>query len=108
MVRLAAASAGCPLTAIRKVGFGNRDRPVRVDDMAAVLAGSNVEAARAAVRGLTGDIPVFERNGKLYGRLAVSAVPLFSRCNPGLIEQVGSGGTSWVSNSLEFKEIELR
>ena len=64
-----------------------------VGDMAsAVLAGSNVEAARAAVRGLTGDIPVFEKGGKLYARLAVDAAPLFSRCNPEIIEQVGSGG----------------
>jgi hypothetical protein len=63
-----------------------------VADMAAVLEGTNVEAARAAVRSLTGNIPVFERNGKLYGRLTVDAAPLFSRHNPGIIEQVGSGG----------------
>jgi hypothetical protein len=63
-----------------------------VADMAATLRGSNVEAARAALRGLTGDIPVFEQGGKLYGRLTVDAVPLYSRCNPALIEQVGSGG----------------
>jgi site-specific DNA recombinase len=63
-----------------------------VADMASVLGGSNVEAARAAVRSLTGDIPIFQREGKLYGRLAVNAAPLFSRCNPRLIEQVGSGG----------------
>jgi Recombinase zinc beta ribbon domain len=64
-----------------------------VADMAATLGGSNVEAARAALRGLTGEIPVFEHGGKLYGRLSVDAVPLFAaRCNPGLIEQVGSGG----------------
>jgi site-specific DNA recombinase len=63
-----------------------------VADMAATLGGSNVEAARAAVRSLTGEIPVFEHGGKLYGRLSVHAIPLFARCNPGLIEQVGSGG----------------
>jgi hypothetical protein len=64
-----------------------------VGDMAsAVLAGSNVEAARAAVRGLTGEIPVFEKDGRLSARLAVDAAPLFTRCNPELIEQVGSGG----------------
>ena len=63
-----------------------------VGDMASVLAGSNVEAVRAAVRGLTGDIPVFEKDGKLYARLAVNAAPLFRRCNPELIELVGSGG----------------
>ena len=57
-----------------------------VADMAAVLAGSNVEAVRAAVRGLTGDIPVFEKDGKLYARLAVNAAPLFRRCNPELID----------------------
>ena len=34
-----------------------------VADMAAALAGANVEAARAAVRSLTGDIPVFEKDG---------------------------------------------
>ena len=60
--------------------------------MAAVLKGTNVEAARAAVRSLTGDIPVFEKNGKLYGRLTVDAAPLFAQRNPGIIEQVGSGG----------------
>ena len=33
------------------------------------------------------------KDGKLYGRLAVNAAALFSRCNPLLnIEQVGSGG----------------
>ncbi len=56
-----------------------------VGEMGSVLRGSNVEAARAALRSLTGEIPVFERDGKLYGRLSVDAVPLFSRCNPGLI-----------------------
>lgn len=35
---------------------------------------TNVEAARAAVRGLTRDIPVFEKDGKLYGRLTVDAI----------------------------------
>ena len=59
-----------------------------VAEMAAILRGSNVEAARAALRGLTGDI----KEGRLYGRLTVDAVPLFSRCSPGLIEQIGSGG----------------
>jgi hypothetical protein len=63
-----------------------------VADMASELGGSNVEVARAALRSLTGDIPVFERGGKLYGRLRVDPIPLFSRCNPRLIEQVGSGG----------------
>ncbi len=63
-----------------------------VADLASTLGGSNVEAARAALRGLTGEIPVFEHGGKLYGRLTVSAVPLFGQCNPPLIEQVGSGG----------------
>jgi len=63
-----------------------------VADMASVLAGSNVEAARAAVRGLTGEVPVFEKGGRLYARLAVDAAPLFSRCNPEIIEQIGSGG----------------
>jgi hypothetical protein len=63
-----------------------------VADMASVLEGANVEAARAAVRSLTGDIPVFEKGGKLYGRLTVDAAPLFGRRNPGIIEQVGNGG----------------
>jgi site-specific DNA recombinase len=63
-----------------------------VAEMAATLGGSNVEAACAALRGMTGDIPVFEKGGRLYGRLSVDAVPLFRRCNPALIEQVGSGG----------------
>lgn len=63
-----------------------------VTDLAAVLEGTNVEAARAAVRSLTGDIPVFEKDGKLYGRLTVDAAPLFRQRNPGIIEQVGSGG----------------
>jgi hypothetical protein len=32
-----------------------------IDDLASVLSGSNFEAARAAVRSLTGEIPVFEQ-----------------------------------------------
>jgi len=64
-------------------------------EMAQVLEGSNVEAARAAVLSLTGEIPVFEEAGKVYGRLSVDAVPLFGRCNLELVEQVGSGGPIW-------------
>jgi hypothetical protein len=62
-----------------------------VADMVATLRGSNVEAARAALRGLTGDIPVFEQGGKLYGRLTVDAIPLYSRCNPALIDDLPDG-----------------
>jgi hypothetical protein len=44
--------------------------------MAAILEGSNVEAARVALRSLIGTVPVFENAGKLYGRVGVDPMPL--------------------------------
>jgi hypothetical protein len=79
-----------------------------VADLASVLSGSNIEAARAAVRSLTGEIPVFEHGGKLYGRLAVDAAPLFARHNPGFVEQVGSGGPLQNWKSMKTKDLRLR
>ena len=53
-----------------------------VADMAAVLQGANIEAARAALRSLVGIIPVFEDSGKLYGRIGINRLPLFRSRNP--------------------------
>jgi hypothetical protein len=49
--------------------------------MAATLESSNVEGARAALRSLIGTISVFEKAGKLYGRIGVNPMPLYRR-NP--------------------------
>ena len=53
-----------------------------VAEMAVVLQGSNIEAARAALRSLIGSIPVFQDAGKLYGRIGINALPLFQSRNP--------------------------
>jgi hypothetical protein len=52
-----------------------------VAEMAGTLEGSNVEAARVALRSLIGTVPVFENAGKLYGRIGVDPMPLYRR-NP--------------------------
>jgi hypothetical protein len=53
-----------------------------VAQMAGVLQGSNIEAARAALRSLIGSIPVFEDAGQLYGRIGLNPMPLFQPRNP--------------------------
>jgi site-specific DNA recombinase len=53
-----------------------------VADMAQTLRGSNIEAARAAVRQYTGSIPVFQKDGKLYGRMRLDSAALFQSRNP--------------------------
>jgi site-specific DNA recombinase len=63
-----------------------------VADLAEALAGSNVEAARAQLRGLVGTVPVFAEGRKLYGRLGLDRAQLLRSTNPGLLESCGSGG----------------
>jgi hypothetical protein len=63
-----------------------------VADLAAALAGSNVEEARAALRGLIGPVPVFAKEGKLYGRDGFNSAQLVRKSNPDLIGSIGSGG----------------
>jgi rubredoxin len=53
-----------------------------VAEMATVLQGANIEAARAALRSLLGSIPVFEDAGQLYGRIGLNPTPLFQPRNP--------------------------
>jgi hypothetical protein len=53
-----------------------------VADMAEVLRGANVEAARAALRSLIGIVPIFEDSGQLYGRVGINPLPLFQSRNP--------------------------
>ena len=53
-----------------------------VAEMAAILQGANIEAARAALRSLIGNIPIFEDAGQLYGRIGLNPTPLFQSRNP--------------------------
>jgi hypothetical protein len=61
-------------------------RPIRY-----TLEGSNVEAARVALRSLIGTIPVFKDAGKLYGRTGVDPMPLYRR-NPSTFGVMVAGG----------------
>jgi hypothetical protein len=61
-------------------------------DMAATLKGSNIEAARVALRALVGSIPIFAEGGKIFGRIGLDLAQLFRSSNPRFIESVGSGG----------------
>jgi hypothetical protein len=61
-----------------------------VADLNAALQGSNVEAARAALRSLVGNIPVFQTGRQLAARLTMNPAALIR--NPGNVLLVGSGG----------------
>lgn len=61
-----------------------------VADINDALHGNNVEAARAALRSLIGEIPVFQMGRHLAGRLRLRPGGLFR--NPGDVLFVGSGG----------------
>ena len=47
-----------------------------IADLSATLTGSNVEAARSALRGLVGNVSVFAEGRKLYGRSGLNPAPL--------------------------------
>jgi site-specific DNA recombinase len=61
-----------------------------VADLNGALQGSNVEAARAALRSLVGNIPVFQTGRQLAARLTMNPAALMR--NPGNVLLVGSGG----------------
>jgi site-specific DNA recombinase len=63
-----------------------------IADLSATLTGSNVEAARSALRGLVGNVSVFAEGKKLYGRIGLNPAQLLRTSNPGFIESIGSGG----------------
>jgi hypothetical protein len=63
-----------------------------IADLSATLTGSNVEAARSALRGLVGNVSVFAEGRKLYGRIGLNPAQLLRTSNPGFIESIGSGG----------------
>jgi hypothetical protein len=63
-----------------------------VTELATTPEGANLEAARCALRRLVGSIPVFQQDGKIYGRIGFNAAPLFRGSNPNFIERYGSGG----------------
>jgi hypothetical protein len=75
------------------LGFG-RGLPsayrASVADINAALQGSNIEAARAALRSLLGDIPVFQIGRHLAARVTINQGALMR--NPGAVLLVGSGG----------------
>ncbi len=64
-----------------------------VSDINAALQGSNVEAARAALRSLLGNIPVFQTGRQLAARLTINPGTLMR--NPGNVLLIGSGGPIW-------------
>ena len=61
-----------------------------VSDLNGALEGSNVEAARAALRSLVGNIPVFQSGRQLAARLTMNPSALLR--NPGNVLFIGSGG----------------
>src|SRR4051812_37629199 len=61
-----------------------------VADMNGALMGHNIEAARAALRGLLGEIPVFQEGRHLAARLTINATSLLR--NPDTVLLIGSGG----------------
>ena len=61
-----------------------------VSDINAALQGKNVEAARAALRGLLGHILVFQSGRQLAARLTINRGALLR--NPANVLLVGSGG----------------
>jgi hypothetical protein len=63
-----------------------------IADLAATLTGENVEAGRAALRGLVGNVSVFAEGRKLYGRIGLNPAQLLRTSSPAFIESVGSGG----------------
>jgi hypothetical protein len=71
-----------------------------IADLAATLTGENVEAARAALRGLVGNVSVFAEGRKLYGRIGLNPAQLLRTSNPGSIESIGSGGRIWTVPSV--------
>ena len=56
-----------------------------IADLSATLTGSNVEAARSALRGLVGNVSVFAEGRKLYGRIGLNPAQLLRTSNPGFI-----------------------
>ena len=61
-----------------------------VADMNGALIGNNIEAARAALRSLLGEIPVFQQGRHLVARLTMNAAALLR--NPDTVLLIGSGG----------------
>lgn len=61
-----------------------------VADINGALKASNVEAAREALRGLLGNIPVFQEGRRLAARLTMNASALMR--NPDIVLLNGSGG----------------
>jgi hypothetical protein len=58
--------------------------------MNGALRGNNIEAARVALRGLLGEIPVFQEGRHLVARLTMNAAALLR--NPDTVLLIGSGG----------------
>ena len=84
------------IASLRTSAEENRSLPAENEYRAAVadineaLRGSNVEAARAALRSMIGEIPVFQMGRQLAGRLTLRPGGLFR--NPRDVLFVGSGG----------------
>jgi hypothetical protein len=79
-----------------------------VADLNGALQGSNVEAARAALRSLVGNIPVFQTGRQLAARLTMNPAALMR--NPGNVLLVGSGGVICTNSTavVQFPNIDRR
>lgn len=69
-------------------------------EMREILTGNNVEAARAALRSVTGTVPVWPLGGHLMARVGLSLVPLVSAAG---IPLRGSGGALWSQEARVFQ-----
>jgi hypothetical protein len=69
-----------------------------VADINGALRGSNIEAARVALRSLLGTIPVFQEGRSLAARLTMNPIALLR--NPGTVLLIGSGGVIWAVPSV--------
>jgi hypothetical protein len=76
--------------------------------MNGTLMGHNIEAARAALRGLLGEIPVFQEGRHLAARLTINATSLLR--NPDTVLLIGSGGVISTNSTVvvPFPNVERR
>jgi len=74
-----------------------------VSDINAALQGKNLEAARAALRGLLGNIQVFQSGRQLAARLTINREALLR--NPANVLLVGSGGTP--SSNFDLPQVAV-
>lgn len=62
-----------------------------IADLSATLTGSNVEAARSALRGLVGKVSVFAEGKKLYGRTGLNPAQFLRTSNQASLNRLVAG-----------------